>query len=216
MDSYEIFALVAQYVGEYRWLGYWVVGIASFIEAIPFGGLVVPGNIILVAAGVLAYEGYLDIYDTIIIAIAGATLGDMVGYWLGTRYNGTRKLTDVEQQDKYPLKRSYLERTELFFERHGGKSVFWGRFIGPLRPFIAFIAGIGRMPFGKFMWWNTASAVVWASGFFFLGYVFEGSLRYLERIEYITAAVVAGTAISYAAWRYVKRKISNGQLPSGT
>ena len=185
MDAYHIFTLITQYIEEYRFLGYWIVALGSFAEAIPFSGLLVPGNIMLAITGILAYEGYLETLPTLALAVFGAILGDVFGYYLGIKYNGKQKLSDIENKDRYPLKKKYLGKAERFCQKHGGKSVFFGRFIGPLRPFVAFIAGIGHMPFADFMYYNVASAFLWAFGFFFLGYFVEGGLKMVKSIEHI-------------------------------
>ena len=185
MDAYHIFTLITQYIEEYRFLGYWIVALGSFAEAIPFSGLLVPGNIMLAIAGILAYERYLETAPILALAVFGAILGDVFGYYLGIKYNGKQKLSDIENKDRYPLKKKCLEKAERFCQKHGGKSVFFGRFIGPLRPFVAFIAGIGHMPFADFMYYNVASAFLWAFGFFFLGYFVEGGLKMVKSIEHI-------------------------------
>ena len=83
MDVYHIFALITQYIEEYRFLGYWIVALGSFAEAIPFSGLLVPGNIMMAIAGILAYEGYLGTTAILALAVIGAILGDIFGYYLG-------------------------------------------------------------------------------------------------------------------------------------
>lgn len=209
MHNYAILTAATHYIAEYRSLNYLVVFFGSFMEAIPFSGLLVPGNIMLVVAGILAYEGYLGITGLIILAIAGAILGDMAAYYIGLLYHRKENLADVERQDTYPLKRKYLERADHFCQKHGGKGVFFGRFIGPLRPFVAFIAGIGNMPFKTFMYYNVSSAILWAVGFLLLGYLFEGSLRLVNRIEhYILIAVIIAAAL-YLIRFYLKKEVKN-------
>lgn len=206
MDSYAILTAATHYIAEYRYLGYLIVAIGSFMEAIPFSGLLVPGNIMLVIAGILAYEGYLGITSLIILAITGAILGDLAAYYIGIFYNGKKNLADVEMQDAYPLKKKYLEKADHFCQKHGGKGVFFGRFIGPLRPFVAFIAGIGHMPLKTFMYYNVLSAILWAVGFLLLGYLFEGSLRLVNKIEhFVLIAVVIASAL-YLIKLYFKKK----------
>ena len=208
MDAYSLFTLITQYIEEYRFLGYWIVALGSFAEAIPFSGLLVPGNIMLAIAGVLAYEGYLEAAPLLALAVIGAILGDMFGYYLGVKYNGKQKLIDIENKDKYPLKRKYLEKAERFCQKHGGKSVFFGRFIGPLRPFVAFIAGIGHMPFASFMYYNIASAFLWAFGFFFLGYFVEGSLKMIKSIEHIMIFGAIALGIVFVIRWFFKKEIA--------
>lgn len=201
MDIYAILAAATHYAAEYRHLGYWVVALGSFMEAIPFSGLLVPGNIMLVMAGILSYEGLLGMSNLLILAIVGATLGDLAAYYIGLLYHRKENLADVERQNAYPLKRKYLERADHFCQKHGGKGIFLGRFIGPLRPFVAFIAGIGQMPLKTFMYYNVLSAILWAVGFLLLGYFFEGSLRLVNRIEhYILIAVIIITALYLIKW----------------
>ena len=208
MDVYHIFALITQYIEEYRFLGYWIVALGSFAEAIPFSGLLVPGNIMLAIAGILAYEGYLEATPLLALAVIWAILGDMFGYYLGVLYNGKQKLSDIENKDRYPLKKKYLEKTERFCQKHGGKSVFFGRFIGPLRPFVAFIAGIGHMPFADFMYYNIASAFLWAFGFFFLGYFVEGSLKMVKSIEHIMIFGAIAFGIVFVIRCFFKKEIA--------
>src|SRR3989338_8451087 len=208
MDAYHIFALITQYMEDYRFLGYWIVALGSFAEAIPFSGLLVPGNIMLTIAGILAYEGYLETAPILALAVIGAILGDVFGYYLGVKYNGKQKLIDIENKDKYPLKRKYLEKAERFCQKHGGKSVFFGRFIGPLRPFVAFIAGIGHMPFADFMYYNIASAFLLAFGFFFLGYFVEGSLKMITRIEHIILFGAIAFGVIFAVRWFFKKEVA--------
>ena len=208
MDAYHIFALITQYIEEYRFLGYWIVALGSFAEAIPFSGLLVPGNIMLAIAGILAYEGYLETAPILALAVIGAILGDMFAYYLGIKYNSKQKLIDIENKDGYPLKRKYLEKTERFCQKHGGKSVFFGRFIGPLRPFVAFIAGIGHMPFASFMYYNIASAILWAFGFFFLGYFVESSLKMITRIEHIILFSAIAFGIIFTIRWFFKKEVA--------
>lgn len=217
MDSLAFFNIIVSYVVDYRYLGYWVVFFASFLEAIPFSGLIIPGNILLVVAGILSYEGYLDTYDMLFLAVLGAILGDVAGYYIGAFYrNGRKNISEMERGDRYPFKKRYLEKTERFFEKHGGKSVFFGRFIGPLRPFVPFFAGASKMPLGRFMYYNIASALLWAFGFFFLGYLFEGSMRIVKRIEHIVLVIAIVGALSWAVHAFVKKKTENGQSQKKT
>ena len=211
MDNYSIMTVATHYVAEYHYLGYLIVGLGSFMEAVPFSGLLIPGNIMLVVAGILSYEGYLGITNLIILATVGAILGDLFAYYIGLFYNRKKNLADVEREDVYPLKRKYLEKADHFCQKHGGKGVFFGRFIGPLRPFVAFIAGIGNMPFKTFMFYNVSSAILWAFGFLLLGYLFEGSLRLVDRIEhYILITVIVATLL-YLIRFYLKKEIKKDE-----
>jgi len=123
-------------------------------------GLWLPGETALIAAAIYASGGHLPIVGVIAIAAAGAIIGDNVGYWIG-REGGRAILGRV------PLIGSRLERLlpagERFFDRHGGKAVFLARFFGGLRVVGAWVAGISKMPWWRFLLWNAAGGIVWAT-----------------------------------------------------
>ncbi|MGZ4354464.1 MAG: DedA family protein [Gaiellaceae bacterium] len=131
-----------------------VVALESF-------GVPLPGETALVAGGVLAERGHLSITAVVVVAAAGAIVGDNGGSWVGR--TGGRKLLE-----RAPLLHRYVDRVlppaERFFERHGGKTVFIGRFVSILRFTAAWLAGISRMPWWRFFAWNAAGGIVWATG----------------------------------------------------
>lgn len=129
------------------------------VVALESGGLPLPGETALVAAAVFASRGELDIATVIAVAAAAAIVGDNAGYWIGR--TGGRKL--LERWG--PLKRwseRVLPWAERFFERHGAKTIFIGRFFSVLRVTAAWMAGISRMPWWRFLAWNAAGGICWA------------------------------------------------------
>ena len=131
------------------------------IVCLESAGLWVPGETALIAAGVYASKGHLPIAGVIAVAAAGAIIGDNIGYWLG-REGGRRLLY------RYAILTRFAERVmppaERFFARHGGKAVFLARFFGGVRVTGAWMAGITRMPWWRFLFWNAAGGIVWAVG----------------------------------------------------
>ena len=123
-------------------------------------GLPLPGETALIACGVLASQGAVSIGSVIATAAIAAILGDNLGYWTARR--GGRGLLD-----RYSLTRRYAERYlprgERFFARHGGKTVFIGRFVAVLRVTAAWIAGLSHMRWWGFLAWNAAGGIVWAT-----------------------------------------------------
>jgi membrane protein DedA with SNARE-associated domain len=123
-------------------------------------GLPLPGETALIACSVLASQGALSIVAVVTIAALAAILGDNLGYWTARR--GGRALLD-----RYSVTRRYaaryLPRGERFFARHGGKTVFVGRFVAVLRVTAAWIAGLSHMHWWRFLAWNAAGGVVWAT-----------------------------------------------------
>ncbi len=157
--------------------GYLVVFLAAFLESSAFLGLLVPGESIVIIAGVLASQGYLDLGDCITVISLGAVLGDTAGYSLG-RFFGR----DYFKKHGRLLfvKTKHLERAVIYFQRHGGKTIFFGRFIGFFRAMAPFAAGISKMPYGRFLIFNVTGGVLWATSFTLLGYFFALSWRATE------------------------------------
>jgi membrane protein DedA with SNARE-associated domain len=124
------------------------------------GGVPLPGETALVAASIYASKGKLNIVEVIVVAAAGAIIGDNLGYWAG-RLGGRRVL------ERWGPTRRWSERTlpraERFFKRHGGKTIFLARFFSVLRVTAAWVAGISRMHWWFFFLWNAAGGIVWAT-----------------------------------------------------
>jgi membrane protein DedA with SNARE-associated domain len=132
-------------------------------------GVPLPGETALIAAAVLAGRHQLNIGAVIAVAAAAAIIGDNIGYWIGR--SGGRKLVESA-----PVLRSYapklLPPAEKFFERHGAKTVFIGRFVSLLRVTAAWLAGISHMPWWRFLAWNAAGGIVWAVAVGVVAYYF--------------------------------------------
>jgi membrane protein DedA with SNARE-associated domain len=141
-----------------------VMFITSFGESFAFLGLLFPGTSILIVAGTLMSAGSLPYWPVLAGAIIGAVLGDSVSFWLGRRYGGG--LCRIWPFTRNP---DLLPNGMRFFAKHGGKSVFIGRFFGPVRAVIPLAAGVLRMPRGLFWLANITSAIVWAPMLVFAG-----------------------------------------------
>jgi membrane protein DedA with SNARE-associated domain len=130
------------------------------LVAIESAGIPLPGETALITAAVLAHDHW-GIEWVIVVAAAAAIVGDNVGYWLGRL--GGRKLLE-----RFEFTRRYSERAlppaERFFARHGGKTVFFARFIAFLRITAAWLAGMSRMAWWRFTAWNALGGIVWALG----------------------------------------------------
>lgn len=134
-----------------------IMFITSFGESFAFIGLFFPGTSILIVAGTLMSAGSLPFWPIMAGAVTGAVLGDSVSFWLGSRFGG-----GIARVWPFTRNPDLLANGIGFFERHGGKSVFIGRFFGPVRAVIPLAAGIMRMPRGRFWLANVTSALVWA------------------------------------------------------
>jgi len=142
-------------------------------------GLVVtpflPGDSLLFAAGAFAARGALDIRLLVPVLLVAAILGDTVNYWIG------HKLGRRAFSGKIPfIKEEYLQRTERFYEKHGGKTIILARFVPIIRTFAPFVAGVGTMSYGRFFSYNVIGAVLWVLLFTVGGYFF-GNLPLVQR-----------------------------------
>lgn len=191
-------------IEHFRLLSYWLIFLASVLETLPFVGIILPGTVILLVAGFLVAQGSFDLGDMIWAAALGAILGDSIAYYLG-RYKGRKMFSDAAKI----FHTKHLEKAEHYFHGHGGKSIFWGRFISPLRPFIAFVAGIGRMDYKKFLAFNIASGFAWAAAFILLGYFFGASwqilLVWLDRIGLFSLLVIVVIAFNIYLWKTLRK-----------
>lgn len=184
--------------------GYWLLLLVALFESLVAVGLILPGSTLVVFMGALAARGYWDLADLIWFATVGAILGDGISYLLGKR----GKILFAENSRLF--KQSYLEKGEEFFNKHGGKSVFLGRFFGPLRAVIPFIAGISRMSPRQFYFWNILSAVAWASSHLIAGYLLGNAWNMVEvwsgRVGLFLATVVLFLICIYLIERFMLTK----------
>ena len=124
-------------------------------------GFPLPGETALIAFGVLASQGHYSIVTVIAVAAAGAIIGDNLGYALIGRLGGRRLFERTRYGRRYAEK--FLPTAERLMAKHGGKVVFFGRFISILRFTAAWAAGIARMPWWRFFFWNASGAICWAT-----------------------------------------------------
>ena len=176
--------------------GYLVVFLLVMIESI---GVPVPGETALIAAALYAGStGKLQIWWVIAVAIAGAIVGDNIGFSIG-RYGGAKLL--LRYGHKVRLHEGRLKIGIWLFRRHGGKVVFWGRFVSILRTWAAFLAGANHMEWPRFLAFNAAGGIVWATLYGVLYYVFGDALRRLSTTIDVTIGVASGVLlVAFVVW----------------
>ncbi|HEY6751264.1 MAG TPA: DedA family protein [Rubrobacteraceae bacterium] len=188
----QILSLIGQY-------GYLVVFFGVMLESV---GIPLPGETILIAAGLLVHQGSLDPGETIVFGILGTTIGNQLGYWAG-RQGGH---PFVLQWGHYVgITPERLLRMEGFFARHGGKAVFLARFIPGLRAFGALVAGISRMHWWTFLFYNVLAGAVWATASILVGYLFSRSLvlaeEWMNLASVLLVLLLVLTLVFYLVYR---------------
>src|SRR5579863_3616872 len=171
-------------------------------------GIPMPGETVLVTAAILAGQGTLRLYGVIASAAAGAIIGDNCGYWVGREFG----FPLVYRYGRYvKLDERRLKLGQYLFLKHGGKIVFFGRFVAVLRAFAAFLAGVNRYNWEKFFLFNAAGAIVWASifgaGGDLLGHAFERYARPVG-VAALIAAVIGGV-VAARFMRYHERALED-------
>lgn len=192
-------------------LYYALVFLISFCESLAFAGIVVPGSTLIVFTGFLAANGKGAYVPLVLAATLGAILGDLLSYWLGARMGAA-----LLARPLFKRYRGLFRKSQIFFLEHGGKSVFFGRFIGLIRPFIPFVAGYARMRPGLFALYAVISGILWGLAYPGLGYFFGASWQMVElwagRFSYLLAALVVLLVGNHLFWRkLVPRLWSLGQ-----
>jgi len=178
---------LVEIVSEYQTWTYLILFLIIFAET----GLVVtpflPGDSLLFAAGAIVAkpESNLNIIVMCVVLIIAAILGDMVNFMVGD-YIGPKAFSG-----KYKLlKTEYLEKTQAFYEKHGGKTIIYARFIPIIRTFAPFVAGVGTMSYSKFASYNVIGGVVWVASFLFIGYQFGGLPIIKQNFTYVIFAII--------------------------
>jgi membrane protein DedA with SNARE-associated domain len=184
-----------------------VIFVTAFGESLAFLSLVLPGTTVLMAAGSLVPSGILSFWPLLAWAIPGAILGDALSYVIGRKFGPA--IGNVWPLSRHP---GLLPKGIAFFARHGGKSVFIGRFLGPVRAVVPLAAGILRMPAGRYGVANVLSAVIWAPVVVATGTPFGLVAEKLSGGEYllpgIAAVLMAATAAGVVLarrYRWVER-----------
>jgi membrane protein DedA with SNARE-associated domain len=198
---------ITDFISAHPQYAAWTVFLLAFSEAIPIVGTVVPGSTLIVAISALAIKADISPWLLLVAAVAGAIAGDGASFWLGQRCH-------AEVLQRWPLNRfpKLIARSEAFFNRYGGASVFLARFTAVVRAFVPLIAGIVRMPARQFYVANILSAVVWAPAHVFPGVVF-GLLVSLfgARPEQIFILAVAAMILGVLAVRMVRYFLKRGE-----
>src|SRR6267142_6639880 len=170
-------------------------------------GIPLPGETALIAFGVLAAEGHYSIASVIAIAGAGAIVGDNLGYWLIGRVGGRALFKRWSWLNKYSDR--VLPRAESLMARHGGKTVFFGRFVSILRYTVAWVAGLSRMQWWRFLFWNAAGGIAWATAVGLTAYYAGRAVAdAIQRYGLYAAAAVAVVAIvGWLGLRYARGRV---------
>ena len=151
----SFFSTLVGTVSAHPHIAYLVVFLLALSEAVPVIGVIVPGSAVIVGIAALVPSGVVSLWPLLTTALLGAILGDGLSFWLGHRYH--RDILQRWPLSHYP---DLMARSEAFFQRHGGKSVFLARFTPGVRAFVPLVAGMLQMPLHRFYAANILSALI--------------------------------------------------------
>lgn len=208
----EIFSLVfnfilhidthlGQIIADYGTLSYLFLFLIVFAETgfvfTPF----LPGDSLLFAAGAFAALGSFNIFFLLGMFWLAAFLGDTANYWIGHFFG--QKIID---NPKFPINQNHIDKTQKFYDKHGGKTIFLARFIPIIRTFAPFVAGIGKMEYGRFILYNATGGLTWVFGFTLLGYFFGNFPSVKENFSLVVVAIIL-LSVTPIAIEFIKAKV---------
>lgn len=188
-------------------IGIWfyiLVALMALLESTILIGTFVPGTVILLFFGFTASQGEVSLLGVIVATSIGAVIGDFISYGFGRYGRG------FVHDNKGLLRMSHVEVGKAFFVKHGGKSVLLGRFVGPLRQIIPFIAGAVHMPYWRFIYLNVTGAFLWAISYIILGYYFGANWKLIDTV--ISRVGIAFSILIIVGILYAFHKRRNKKL----
>ena len=188
-DPKELIGDIARALGPWTYL---LVGVMAFLETGAFVGLVAPGETVVIAGGVIAGQGEIELLPLIGLVWLCAVLGDTTSFFIGRRLG--RKFLE-RHGPKVKITHERLDQVEGYFARHGGKTILIGRFIGLVRALAPFIAGASGMAYRRFVPFSIVGTGLWSTTFCVLGYVFW---RSFDRVAHIAGQAVFGFGLTVA------------------
>ena len=186
-DPKEAIEDIAEALGPWT---YALVGVMAFLETGAFVGLIAPGETVVIAGGVIAGQGEIDLLPLIGLVWVCAVLGDTASFFIGRRLG--RNFLE-KHGPKVKITHERLEQVEGYFDRHGGKTILIGRFIGLVRALAPFVAGSSGLPYRRFIPFSIVGTGLWATIFCVLGYIFW---RSFDRVAHLAGQAVFGFGIT--------------------
>jgi membrane-associated protein len=191
-------------------LGIWTY-LALFLVIFMETGLVItpflPGDSLLFAAGAIAAvsDGGLNVVTLFVVLAVAAILGDTANYWIG-HYVGPRAFSGSIRF----LKKEYLDRTQAFYDKHGGKTILLARFVPIVRTFAPFVAGVGKMRYSYFFSYNVFGGLFWTALFIFGGY-FVGNLEFVKNNFSLVVILIILISVLPAVIEVVKSRVQSSK-----
>jgi membrane-associated protein len=190
-----------------RWGGYLVLIAIVFAETGLFVGFFLPGDSLLVVAGLFAARGNLNLAILVPSLCLAAIAGHMVGYWFGQK-TGARLFS---RPDSRLFKRGHLLKAQAFYEKHGSKTIVLARFIPVVRTFAPIVAGVAGMEPRRFMVVNVAGGIAWVTSMCLLGYLLGNTIPHVDRYIHVVIGVIILVSILPAIIHLVRERTAGAR-----
>lgn len=168
------------------WAGYAFLFLVVFAESGMLVGFFLPGDSLLFTVGVVAGAGKLPIAGMIVMLAVASILGDGTGFFLGS----TLGYSLFQKPNSRIFRREYVDHTHAFYERHGGKTIVYAKFVPIIRTFAAFVAGVGKMRYRRFLAFNVCGAVGWVTAMILSGYLLGNIPVIRQNFEKVVLAII--------------------------
>lgn len=201
----EFFSKLSDLPALIRWGGYLALTLIVFAETGLLAGFFLPGDSLLVTAGlVAAVDSSMNIWILNLLLCAAAIVGDTTGYWIG--YHLGPKIFNKE--DSFFFHKNHLVRTQKFYEKHGPKTIILARFVPIVRTFAPTVAGAGRMDYKKFLTYNIIGGLGWVMSMTFLGFFLARSIPDIEKkVHWVILVVIVLSVLPILKeWLHSRKK----------
>ena len=194
-----------------EWGGYVGLTLIVFMETGLLIGFFLPGDSLLVTAGLLAATGVVDLnlFVLMLLLVPAAIIGDAVGYWIGRRAGQAL----FQREDSRFFKRKHLLRTHAFYERHGGKTIVMARFVPIVRTFAPVVAGVAEMPYRRFAAFNIFGGIGWVVSMLCIGYFLGRAIPGLDKHIELLAMVIIAISLIPLGIEYLRHR-GTGEEPA--
>ncbi len=206
-DPAQLIRLLSQVITG--WLGYALLAGIVFAETGLLVGLFLPGDSLLFTVGVVAGAGELNIVQICLLLAIASIAGDQCGYFLGYR-TGPRIFS---RRDSRVFKQEYVTHTQAFYAKHGGKTLIYAKFVPIVRSFAPFMAGVGRMPYARFVSFNVFGGLGWVLSMTLAGYFLGGIPLIRRNFEKVVIGIVVLSVLPVVIQVWQSRRKSSG-LPA--
>jgi membrane-associated protein len=206
----ETFLFLLNVQGLLEWGGLFLVCTIIFAETGLFFGFFLPGDSLLVTAGVFAFSGRISLPWLLGLASLCAMAGDQVGYWIGHKAGKTL----YKREDSFLFKKRHLARAHDFYEKYGGKTIVLARFVPVVRTFAPAVAGAAAMNYRRFVAYNCFGGLLWVMSMVLTGYFLGSAIPDVESHIHLVIAIVVILSILPALAEVIRAK-GRSQEPEG-